>query len=141
MSGKIFLDTNILIYAHDADSGDKHIIAKNIVKELWDKKNGVLSTQVLQEFYVNVTKKIPRPVAPIEAREIIRAYSSWEIRDNSIMSVIRASEIEEKYKLSFWDSLIVVAAYSAKVEKILTEDLNEGQVIEGILIENPFKTR
>jgi len=141
MSGKIFLDTNILIYAHDADSGDKHIIAKNIVKELWDKKNGVLSTQVLQEFYVNVTKKIPRPVAPIEAREIIRAYSSWEIRDNSIMSVIRASEIEEKYKLSFWDSLIVVAAYSAKVEKILTEYLNKGQVIEGILIENPFKTR
>jgi len=57
MRGKIFLDTNILTYAHDADSGSKHAIAKNIVKELWEMKNGILSTQVLQEFYVNITKR------------------------------------------------------------------------------------
>lgn len=139
MSGKVFLDTNILIYAHDLDAGIKHNIALQIVKDLWENKNGVLSTQILQEFYINVTKKIPSPISPLEAREIIRAYLSWNIKENHPMSIIRASEIEEKYRISFWDALVVVAAYEAKVDKILTEDLNAGQIIEGILIENPFE--
>ena len=139
MSGKVFLDTNILIYAHDLDAGNKHHIALKIVKDLWEKRNGVLSTQVLQEFYINVTKKIPNPLLPLEAREIIRSYMCWDIKENHPMSIIRASELEEKHYISFWDALIVVAAYEAKVDKILTEDLSSGQLIEGILIENPFK--
>ena len=139
MSAKVFLDTNILIYAYDIDAGSRHQIALEVVKDLWEKRNGVLSTQVLQEFYINVTKKIPRPIPLFEAREIIRTYLCWEIRENTAMSVIRASEIEEKYNISFWDAMIIVAAYSAKVDMILTEDLNSGQTIEGILIENPFK--
>lgn len=139
MSGKVFLDTNILIYAHDLDAGIKHNIALQIVKDLWENKNGVLSTQILQEFYINVTKKIPSPISPLEAREIIRAYLNWDIKENHPMSIIRASEIEEKYCISFWHALVVLAAYEAKVDKILTEDLNAGQIIEGILIENPFE--
>ena len=138
MNGKIFIDTNVLIYAHDLDAGKKHQIAVKIVKDMWDNRTGVLSTQVLQEFYINVTKKILKTISPMEAREIIRSYMSWEITENTPMSIVRASEIEEKYRISFWDALIVVAAYSAKVDKILTEDLNSGQMIEGIFIENPF---
>lgn len=140
MSGKIFLDTNILIYAYDIDAGDKHKIAHEIVKGLWEKKTGVLSSQILQEFYVNVTKKITNPLTPVEARWIIRSYVCWDIKKSTPMSVIMASEIEEKYRISFWDALVIVAAYEAGVDKILTEDLNSGQIIEGILIENPFKT-
>ncbi|HBR22870.1 MAG TPA: PIN domain nuclease [Nitrospiraceae bacterium] len=97
-----------------------------------------MSSQVLQEFYVNVTKKIPMPITPLEARELIRSYLCWDIRGNTPSSIIRASEIEEKYRISFWDALIVVAAYEANADIILTEDLNSGQTIEGILIKNPF---
>ncbi len=140
MSGKIFLDTDILIYAHDLDAGNKHHVALEIVKDLWEKRTGILSTQVLQEFYVNVTKKIPNPISPLETREIIRSYICWVTRETPPMSIIRASEIEEKYHISFWDALVVVAAYEARVDKILTEDLSSGQIIEGILIENPFES-
>lgn len=138
MSGKVFLDTNILVYAHDLDAGKKHELALKIVKDMWDKRTGVMSTQVLQEFYMTVTKKIGNPIHPLEAREIIRSYACWEIMENTVTSVIRASEIEEKHHISFWDALVVVSAYNSKVDKILTEDLNSGQIFEGILIENPF---
>lgn len=138
MNGRTFIDTNILVYAHDLDAGMKHTIAVQIVKDLWEKKSGVLSTQVLIEFYITVTKKIISPISRFEAREIIRSYTSWGLRENTPASVVRASEIEERYHISFWDALIVIAAYEAKAEKILTEDLNSGQIVEGILIENPF---
>lgn len=139
MSDKIFIDTNILIYAHDKDAGEKHSTALAIIKDLWEKRTGVLSNQVLQEFYVGVTKKIQKPIGKSEAREILRAYICWKIKEISPVSIIRATEIEEKYRMSFWDALVIVAAYEAKCEKILTEDFNSGQVVEGVLIENPFK--
>jgi predicted nucleic acid-binding protein len=139
MNGKVFLDTNILVYAHDLDAGARHTVAVKILKDMWEKRTGVLSTQVLQEFYIIVTKKIGSPISPLEAREIIRSYACWEIRENTATSIIRASEIEEKYRISFWDASVVVAAYEAKVDTLLTEDLNSGQMIEGILIENPFR--
>ncbi len=141
MSDKVFLDANILVYAHDKDAGEKHSIAVEIVKDLWEKRAGVLSNQVLQEFYVSVTKKILKPIAKSEAREIIRAYICWSISELTPMSIIRATEIEEKHRISFWDALVIVAAYEAKCERILTEDLNSGQIIEGVFIENPFKAR
>ena len=138
MNGKVFLDTNILLYAHDRDAGDKYEIANAIVKEHWENKTGVISNQVLQEFYINVTRKINPPLSPAQAREILRIYSCWQMGEISANEIIRASEIEENNRISFWDALIIVAALEAKVEKILTEDLNPGQKIEGINIENPF---
>jgi predicted nucleic acid-binding protein len=138
MNAKIFVDTNILLYAHDIDAGRKHQIAVEIIKELWETRLGVLSTQVLQEFYVNVTRKIPYPLSSMEAREIIREYFVWQVEETTVNSILRASELEERHNISFWDALIVVAAWQANVSKILTEDLNPGQLIEGILIENPF---
>ena len=139
MSDKVFLDANILVYAHDKDAGEKHSVARAIVKDLWEKRTGVLSNQVLQEFYVGVTRKLQKSIAKSEAREILRAYLCWSIREITPLSIVRATEIEEKNRISFWDALVIVAAYESKCEKILTEDLNAGQVIEGILIENPFK--
>ena len=138
MSGKVFIDSNILIYAHDRDAGEKNKIAAAILKHLWETKTGVLSVQVLQEFYVNVTRKIVNPLPKPKAREIIQSYRAWPIESNDIETIFAASEFEERYKLSFWDALIVAAACNAKAEKILTEDLNHGQRIEGVFIENPF---
>lgn len=138
MNAKTFVDTNILIYAHDIDAGRKHRIAAEIIKELWENRLGVLSTQVLQEFYVNVTRKILNPLPSMEARKIIREYFVWQVEENHVNSILKASELEERHKISFWDALIVVAARQANVSKILTEDLNPGQLLEGIFIENPF---
>jgi len=138
MKDKVFLDTNILIYAHDIDAGIKHDVALSILKTIWEEGTGVISTQVIQEFYVNVTRKIPNPITPVQARGIILNYFSWQVEAVEPHSILLASEIEEKYILSFWDSLIIATASQSEALKILTEDLNHGQTIEGVLIENPF---
>jgi predicted nucleic acid-binding protein len=140
MSGdKIFVDTNVLVYSHDVDAERKHQIAQNILLELWKNRNGVLSVQVLQEFYVTMTRKVLHPIPPNRVRNIIRDYFSWHIEINDFNSILIASRIGEDYKISFWDALIVAAALKAKADKILTEDLKAGQIIEGMPIENPFK--
>ena len=139
MKGKAFIDTNILLYAHDLDAGNKNEISAAIVRNLWENRTGIISTQVLQEFYVNVTRKISNPLSKSKARGIIESYLAWHVELNGVKTILFASEIEERHHLSFWDSLIIAAAYNAKADKVFTEDLNHGQIIEGILIENPFK--
>jgi predicted nucleic acid-binding protein len=138
MSGKVFVDTNILIYAHDLDAGQRNTLSADILRDLWENRTGIISTQVLQEFYVNVTRKIGNPLPKSKARGIIEIYLAWPVELNDAKTVLAASEIEERHMLSFWDALIVASARNAEAEKILTEDLNHGQRIEGILIENPF---
>lgn len=138
MSDKVFVDTNILIYAYDLASGAKRKHAAEVVKTLWDRGNGVLSTQVLQEFYVNVTRKIDHPITPDKARSILATYLAWQVEVITPDSVLRASELQERHKISFWDGMIVVAAIQSGATTILTEDLNHGQLIEGVTIENPF---
>jgi len=135
---KLFVDTNILVYGHDVDAGQKHQIARSALVELWEQRTGVMSVQVLQEFYVTMTRKVLHPLPPNKVRNIIQDYFSWHIEMNDILSVSVASRIEENYRISFWDALIVAAASKANVSKILTEDLQAGRLIEGILIENPF---
>jgi len=138
MKDSIFLDTNILVYAHDLDAGEKHDTAMIIVERIWHEKSGIISVQVLQEFYITITRKILKPLSHVVARGLIKNYLSWTIALNDGKMILEASEIEKRYRLSFWDSLIIAAAYRQKADKILTEDLNHGQIIEGILIENPF---
>jgi predicted nucleic acid-binding protein len=138
MTDKVFVDTNILVYAHDLDAREKHDLAAEIVSQLWELRNGVLSTQVLQEFYVTLTRKVSPTISKLEARKLVLKYSNWHVVLNDPSIISQASEIEESYNISFWDSLIVSAAYSQNVPTILTEDLTHGQIIEGILIENPF---
>ncbi len=135
---RIFIDTNILVYAHDVDAGSKQRKAQNILAELWNKRTGVMSVQVLQEFYVTVTRKVLRPLPAKKVRDIIRDYLNWYIEIIDPQSVLVASRIEENYRISFGDALIVTAASRANAAKILSEDFQSGQVVEGILIENPF---
>jgi predicted nucleic acid-binding protein len=138
MSDRIFVDTNILVYAHDVSAGDRHAKAFAIIESLWEMETWVISVQVLQEFYVTVTRKIKNPLKPYETREIIRNYLAWPMQINDPEMTIRASEIEEKNGLFFWDALIVAAAIQLQAKKIITEDFNHGQIIEGVLVENPF---
>ncbi|HOD35379.1 MAG TPA: PIN domain-containing protein [Syntrophales bacterium] len=136
ISGKIFVDTNILIYAHGLDAGTKHDRASSILAGLWEEQTGIISVQVLQEFYVNVTRKIPHPISPAAARGIIRNYLAWRVETNDPATILLASEIEERNRLSFWNAMIVASASRAGAEKILTEDFSHGQVLKGMLIEN-----
>ena len=138
MKDKVFVDSNVLIYAHDLDAGDKHLRAVEIVRGLWENRNGIVSTQVLQEFYVNVTRKIPDTLPRSKAREIARNYSLWQTETIQPADVFRASEIEEINQLSFWDALIVVAATKGGASTLLSEDLSAGQVIAGVAVDNPF---
>ncbi len=138
MNDKMFVDTNNLVYAHDLDAGDKHEIAIGVVSDLWESGNGVISTQVLQELYVTLTQKVPSHPKKSQVRRILKNYLAWDLAVNNGQTILQASEIEENYNISFWDAMIVSAAYSKNAAILLTEDLNEGQLIEGIKIVNPF---
>lgn len=133
-----FIDTNILVYAHDVDAGEKHATAREMVSELWNTRTGALSTQVLQEFYVTVTRKLPKPLDRTTARQLVREYSRWRMQPIRVSHIISASEIEERYQLSFWDALIVAAAQHLGAARILSEDLQAGSTVAGIKIENPL---
>lgn len=138
MNDKVFLDTNIIVYAHDRSSGDKRTTAKAIMERLWEERNGVISAQVLQELYVCVTKKIPKPLPLKEARSIIEYLSTWHVVSNDKHLTLKATDIQERYRLSFWDSLIVQAAIQGKAATLFSEDLPTGQVVEDVVIINPF---
>jgi len=139
MNGKTFVDTNVLIYAHDVDAKGKHDRARSVLRDLWSERNGVLSTQVLQEFYVNATQKIPRPLSKESARLVVSSYAVWCI-DTTPGEIAVAFQIEDQSKIGFWDALIVASALKSGAARILSEDLNAGQTIAGICIENPFAT-
>jgi predicted nucleic acid-binding protein len=137
MSAKAFVDTNVLIYAHDVDAAAKHELAKHILQELWNQRTGALSMQVLQEFYVNVTRKIAKPLSKASARGIVNSYQAWCI-ETTTEEISVAFRIEDDARIGFWDALIVAAALRAGTDRILSEDLNAGQTISGVRIENPF---
>jgi len=137
MNGKTFVDTNVLIYAHDIDAGPKHEIAKSVMRELWSNRAGLLSTQVLQEFYVNVTRKIASPLPKVSARAVIHSYASWCIA-NSLVDISTAFRIEDESQIGFWDALIIASAAKGGATRLISEDLNSGQTVMGVAIENPF---
>jgi len=138
MTALRFVDTNIFLYAHDSEAGARHERAAQVLRKLWDEGNGCLSPQVLQEFYVNATRKIPRPLASAVAREIMRCYVPWVRAAIDGEMTLRAVEISEIWHTSFWDGMIVAAAERSGAAELLTEDLQHGQHIAGILIVNPF---
>ncbi len=139
MSGKRFVDTNILVYAHDLTQGAKHERARALVQELWDKGDGVISTQVLQELCVSLRRKAARPLSAEEMRKLIEDYSRWEIVVNTAESVLQALDIEVRHKISFWDALIVQAAESGGAEVLYSEDLADGRSYGAVKVINPLK--
>ncbi len=137
MSDKFFVDTNILFYAHDRTAGLKHERAKRLINDLWESGAGVLSTQVLQEFCATVRRvERDRPIEDLQ--RLIQDFSSWEIIVNTRESISAALEIESRYKISFWDALIVHAAQSAGASTLYSEDLNAGQTYGSVRVVNPL---
>jgi len=138
MTARAFVDSNLLVYAHDRGAGEKHATARALVRDLWRDRAGVLSTQVLQEFYVNVRRKAAYPVPLPEARRLVEDYLAWTLVVNDGRSIVEALAIEARYRLSFWDALIVQAAQAAGVETLYSEDLSHGQSYGSVTVVNPF---
>lgn len=134
---KIFIDTNILVYCLDKHDPQRRERARALLKKVALDCSGVISTQILQEFYVAATRKLK--VEPLQAKEMVHAFSNLEtvlITPEIIRNAVDCSILR---KISFWDALVVAAAESAACETLWTEDLNEGQIIKGVKIENPLK--
>ena len=133
-----FVDTNVLVYAHDRSESRRQAVAQALLGALWRNRTGILSTQVLQEFYVVVTRKSDPPMRRVAAREIVALYGEWPIVQLDVALILAASQLEERHGLSFWDALIVEAARRSGATRLLTEDLQSGREIGGVRIENPF---
>jgi predicted nucleic acid-binding protein len=138
MADKYFIDTNILIYAHDRTAGAKHERARQLIERLWTSGEGVLSTQVLQELCVNLRRKVAKPLPMDEIRRLVRDYLSWEIVVNTPDAVIQALEIEARYKTSFWDALILQAAEQSGAAVLYSEDLAQKQKYGSVQVVNPL---
>jgi len=136
--GRAFVDTNVLLYAHDASETEKQPIARALLEELWASRSGVVSTQVLQEFYVVATRKFTPPMVRSEARAIVALYAVWPVVQIDVGLILDATTLEARLQLSFWDALIVEAARRAGATRLVSEDLQGGRQIAGIAIENPF---
>ena len=138
MSDVVFVDSNILVYAHDADAGPKRDRAVASLRLLWESGAGRLSVQVLQEFYVNVTRKLATPVARSTAREVVSSYGAWVHEPTTPDTVTRAIDIAEMAQIMFWDALIVASAEQVQATHVYSEDLNAGQIIAAVKIVNPL---
>ena len=134
---KVFVDTNILVYAIDAHDPQRRKLSQQALRGLGKQDSGVISTQVLQEFYIVATKKLG--INPLVAKGMLHGFETFEIVVIDPALITDAIDCSVLNKISFWDGLIVASAESAKCEKIWTEDLNAGQTIRGMHIENPIK--
>lgn len=136
---RTFVDTNVLVYAYDIDAGPKHDLARDVIRELWESRDGVLSTQVLQEFYVTVTRRLSKPLDPGSARAIIATYQAWPVKEIDVTDILSASLLAERYRLSFWDGLILVAARETGAWRLISEDFQAVRELEGVMVENPLE--
>lgn len=142
MSGKktsrAFIDSNVLIYSADISSPIKHATAKSLMNLLWESGQGCISLQVLQEFYVNVTRKIAKPISPSDAYSFIYDLAHWPIHSPTASSLLSAIERQQRLQISFWDAMIVSSAIEMDCSILWSEDLNNGQSYDGVIVRNPF---
>ncbi len=135
-----FIDTNILIYAHDVSAGGKHTAAKQLVQRIWETGSGCLSVQVLQEFYVVITRKVANPVTPEMAAEIIRDLGYWHICSPTVDDLLGAIDLQQRYRTSFWDAMVIQTAACMDCRVLWSEDLANDQVYGAVRVKNPFMT-
>ena len=133
-----FIDTNILVYAHDRSETRRRSIAATLLDELWRRRTGIVSTQVLQEFYRVITRRFDPPMAARQARALVEVYAEWRVVRIDVALILAASRLEERHTVSFWDGLIVEAARRAGARRILSEDLQAGRRFGTVRIEDPF---
>ena len=138
MTGPAFVDTNILVYSRDAGETAKQAAAKNLLALLWESRLGRISQQVLQEYYVTVTRKLKPGLSKPEARDDIEALLAWQPLAATSANFSKAWDVEDRFELSWWDSLIVASALQAGCVYLFSEDLQDGLKIDGLQIRNPL---
>lgn len=133
-----FVDTNVLVYAHDRSDARKQEVAQTILDRLWADRTGTLSTQILQELYVVATSRQKLAMSPRDARDLVEAYAEWPVVRIEPALILTASHLAETRRISFWDALVVEAARVAGATLLLTEDLQDGTWFDEVRVENPF---
>ena len=134
-----FLDTNILVYAYDSTAGRKHTQAMQLVEGCWENENGCLSLQVLQEFYVTITRKIMLPLEYQTARQIIADLAHWRVHAPGADDLLQALDLQHSHQLAFWDAMIVQSAICLGCKELISEDLSHGQIYGDVRVVNPFR--
>jgi predicted nucleic acid-binding protein len=134
-----FVDSNILVYAYEVGNNKKHEQAVALLESLWESKLGCLSIQVLQEFYVNVTRKTDSPLSPEQAAQVIQDFSVWSVHRPGVKDVLAAIELHIRFQVSFWDALILRSAQQLGCSLLWSEDFSDGQDYGGVTTRNPFK--
>ena len=135
---RYFVDTNLFVYAHDESAGRKREIARDLICELWEAHSGYASVQVMQELFVDLTRKVPKPLSEREAAALIEDLSAWTVHSPGVRDVLYAIELHERMEVSFWDAMILTSANSLGCRVLYSEDLSAGQTYDGVLVVNPF---
>jgi len=135
-----FVDANGLVYAFDSSAARKQPAAQKLLERLWENGTGCLSVEVLQEFFVTVTRKVARPLPADDAKARIREFAAWSVFAPAAEDVLAAIDLHAQAKIGFWDAMIVLAAAESGCDVLWTEDLSDGQVLRGVRIRNPFAT-
>ena len=133
-----FVDANVLVYAFDASARGKQAAARQLLERLWASGTGCVSVQVLQEFFVTVTRKVTTPLSIDEASDRIRELTTWTVFTPNADDVLDAIDLHRQSKIGFWDAMIVLAAAGSACDVLWTEDLSDGQILKGVRVRNPF---
>jgi predicted nucleic acid-binding protein len=139
MTALVFVDTNVLVYAQDARESAKQSAAAEWISRLWVDQTGRTSTQVLSEYYVTVTRKLDPGMKPANAWDDVQSLLAWRPQGIDAALLQRARDIEQRYRISWWDSLIVAAAQAQACSILLSEDLQDKSEFGGVTVRNPFK--
>ena len=140
MNGPVFVDTNVLVYNWDTTDARRQLRAAEWLRALADSRDGRVSFQVLLEFYVNATQKLSVPVEKAEARAFVRTLYSWDPAPVDDLVLDGAWRTQDRFRVSWWDALIVAAAQRMRCRALLSEDFQAGQDFDGLVVVNPFAT-
>jgi len=138
MSGE-FVDTNVLLYAHDISAGQKRTRAVSLLERLREERLGLLSSQVLMEFYVAATRKLPGRLDHRTASAIVDDFGTWPVFLPAVADILEGARLAQRHRIHFWDGMIVRAAVALGADLIWSEDLNAGQSYDGVVVRNPFE--
>jgi predicted nucleic acid-binding protein len=137
-AGLQFVDTNILVYAYDSSAKRRHELARALLAELWQSGQGCLSIQTLQEFFVTITRKVAQPMPADQVAQIISDLGHWKVHTPTVEDVLTAIALQQRYRLSFWDAMILTSAERLECGVVWSEDLNPGQSYTTVKVLNPF---
>ena len=133
-----FVDANVLVYAFDSSAARKQQTAQQLLERLWESGTGCVSIQVLQEFFVTITKKVPKPLPVDDAKARIREFAAWTVFAPKTDDIVAAIDLHAQAKIGFWDAMVVLAAAESECDVLWTEDLSNGQLLRDVRIRNPF---